>query len=34
MWNEFTQEFIEDCPKNKIQTAQTDLETATYFQGS
>jgi hypothetical protein len=34
-WEEFTQEFIgEFCPKNEIQTARTDLETATYFQGS
>jgi Retrotransposon gag protein len=35
MWHKFAQEFIEEfCPKNKVQTAQTDLETATYFQGS
>jgi Retrotransposon gag protein len=34
-WNEFTLEFIEDfCPKNEIQTAWTDLKTASYFQGS
>jgi hypothetical protein len=34
-WQEFTQEFISEfCPKNEVQTVQTDLETATYFQGS
>jgi hypothetical protein len=35
MWHEFVQEFISEfCPKNKIQTAQTDLKTLRYFQGS
>jgi hypothetical protein len=35
MWCEFVQEFISKfCPKNEIQTAQTDLETSRYFQGS
>jgi Retrotransposon gag protein len=34
-WQEVAQEFIAKfCPKNKIQTSRTDLETATYFQGS
>jgi Retrotransposon gag protein/Zinc knuckle len=34
-WQEFVLEFIADfCPKNKVQTLQTELETATYFQGS
>jgi Retrotransposon gag protein len=35
MWQEFALEFVaEFCPKNKVQTSQTNLETATYFQGS
>jgi hypothetical protein len=34
-WCEFVQEFISKfCLKNKIQTAQTDLKTSRYFQGS
>jgi Retrotransposon gag protein len=34
-WQEFTLEFVtEFCPKNEVQTSQTNLETATYFQGS
>jgi Retrotransposon gag protein len=34
-WHKFAQEFMEEfCPKNEIQTAQTDLEMAIYFQGS
>jgi Retrotransposon gag protein len=34
-WQEFVQEFVaEFCPKNKTQMSRTDLETATYFQGS
>jgi Retrotransposon gag protein len=34
-WHEFAQQFTEEfCPKNEIQTAWTDLKTATYFQGS
>jgi hypothetical protein len=34
-WCEFVQGFISEfCPKNKIQTAWTDLETSRYFQGS
>ena len=34
-WNEFITEFVtEFCPKNKLLTSQTDLETSKYFQGS
>jgi Retrotransposon gag protein/Zinc knuckle len=34
-WQEFALEFVaEFCPKNEVQTSRTDLETATYFQGS
>jgi hypothetical protein len=34
-WSEFVSEFIgEFCPKNKVQTARTNLETVKYFQGS
>jgi hypothetical protein len=34
-WLEFITEFISEfCLKNEVQTAQTNLETSTYFQGS
>jgi Retrotransposon gag protein/Zinc knuckle len=34
-WQEFVLEFVaEFCPKNEVQTLRTDLETATYLQGS
>jgi Retrotransposon gag protein len=34
-WQEFVLEFVADfCPKNEVQTLRTELETATYFQGS
>jgi hypothetical protein len=33
-WREFIEEFITDfCPKNKIQTSRTELETTKFFQG-
>ena len=34
MWQEFVAKFVaEFCPKNKVQTAHTKLETLKYFQG-
>jgi Retrotransposon gag protein/Zinc knuckle len=34
-WQEFALEFVAKfCPKNEVQTSQTDLESTTYFQGS
>ena len=34
-WTDFVVEFIADfCPKNEVQTSQTELETSKYFQGS
>ena len=35
LWSEFIKDFIMDfCPKNKIQTSRTELETPKYYQGS
>ena len=35
LWSEFIEDFItEFCPKNKIQTLRTELETPKYYQGS
>ena len=35
LWSKFIEDFIKDfCPKNKVQTSRTELETPKYYQGS